>query len=183
MAQGPTATTVSANPGLGNSAITIQGTVTDQSPGMTTLGIPAKGTPAISDASMTQWMEYLYMQYPEPTNATGVPVTLTYTDPNNNTYTMGTTTSDINGHYSYDFTPTIPGLYQVTATFCGSNSYYTSSAAAAFTYAPTATVAPTASPQANLATTTDLMTYIAVAVIAIIIAIAIVGLLLSKKHA
>ena len=59
---GNTATTVSA-PTVTTSAGTpeiIQGTVTDQSPGQTCLGIPAAGTPAISDASMSAWMEYLY---------------------------------------------------------------------------------------------------------------------------
>jgi outer membrane protein assembly factor BamB len=146
LAKGPTATTVSATPAQGT-GITIQGTVTDQSPGTTGLGIPEAGTPAISDASMSQWMEYLFMQYPEPTNATGVPVTLMYTDPNNNAYTIGTTTSDASGHYSYVFTPTVPGLYTVTATFGGSNSYYSSSAEASFTYTPTTTTAtPTPAP-------------------------------------
>jgi len=146
--QGLTATTVAATAGSGN-VITIQGTVTDQSPGQTCLGIPATGTPAVSDASMNQWMAYLYQQQPEPMNATGVPVTLTYTDPNNNTYTMGTTTSDLTGHFAYEFTPAIPGSYTVTATFCGSNSYYSSSDETSFTYAPlvaAATTAPTVTP-------------------------------------
>ena len=58
------------------SPVTIRGTVSDQSAGQTCLGIPAKGSPAISDASMSSWMEYLYQQKPQPANATGVPVTL-----------------------------------------------------------------------------------------------------------
>ena len=89
--KGQTATTVTAEPFINDaSQILIKGTVTDQSPGQTCLGIPAAGTPAISDASMSAWMEYLYMQQPEPNNATGVPVTLSYIDPNNNIYTIGT---------------------------------------------------------------------------------------------
>ena len=106
----------------------IQGTVTDQSPGQTCLGIPAAGTPAISDASMSDWMAYLYMQQPKPTNATGVPVTLSVFDPNNNTYAIGTTTSDVNGHFGLMWTPPVPGYYTITATFAGSNSYYGSTA-------------------------------------------------------
>ena len=61
---GQTATTISASPEIsihGNNVL-IQGTVTDQSPGQTCLGIPAAGTPAVSDASMSEWMEYLYMR-------------------------------------------------------------------------------------------------------------------------
>ncbi len=46
--------------------------------------------------------------------------------------------------------------------------------------APTA--APTPVAQTNLATTSDLMTYMVVGIIAIIIAIAIVGVLILRKH-
>ncbi len=59
--KGLSATTVTApeiTQTLGTS-ILVKGTVTDQSPGQTAQGIPAKGTPAISDESMTAWMEYL----------------------------------------------------------------------------------------------------------------------------
>ena len=127
--KGQTATTVETAPVFNNNAnIMITGTVTDQSPGETCLGIPAKGTPAISDDSMGRWMEYLYMQSPKPTNATGVPVTLSVVDPNNNYFVIGTTTTDTNGQYSYAFTPDVPGTYAITASFGGSNSYYSSSA-------------------------------------------------------
>ena len=59
-------------------------------------------------------------------NATGVPVTLSYIDSNSNSYIIGTVTSDINGHYSYTFTPDIPGTYKILANFGGSNSYFSS---------------------------------------------------------
>ena len=185
---GPSATTISApsQTSTFGTPVLIQGTVTDQSPGA--LGASTrstKGTPCVSDDSMQQWMQYIYMQQPLPTNVTGVPVTLTYIDPNNNTGEIGTTaTIGSTGHYSISWTPQIPGVYTITATFCGTNSYGTSSALTSLDVSNAGpTVAPTASPQANLATTSDLMTYIAVAVIAIIIAIAIVGLLLLRKHA
>ena len=45
-----------------------------------------------------------------------------------------------------------------------------------------ATPAPTEALQSNLVTTADLLMYLAVGVIAIIIAVAIVGLLLLKKR-
>ena len=122
---GLSATTVSAEQNVRplGSEFQIQGTVTDQSPGQTCLGIPAAGTPAIADAYMDQWMSYLYQQQPEPMNATGVPVTLTALDPNGNIENLGTTTSNINGNYAIDWTPPVPGLYTITATFSGTNSY------------------------------------------------------------
>ena len=158
-----------------NTQVWITGSVTDQSPGQTCLGIPAAGTPAISDASMSAWMEYLYEQSPKPLNATGVPVTLTYVDPNNNTGTIGTTYSDITGHYQYAFTPPVPGAYTITATFGGSNSYYSSTAETSFKFVTPASAAPepTATP------TSVVETYFVPAVIAIIVAIIIVGAILA----
>jgi hypothetical protein len=67
-------------------------------------------------------------------------------------------------------------------TFVGSNSFWPSNSESSFTLNPTPTVAPTITPQTNLATTTDIVTYMAVGVIAIIIAIAIVGILLLRKR-
>jgi len=108
---------------------TISGTVTDQSPGQTCLGIPAAGTPAISDDSMTAWMEYLYMQDQMPTNATGVPVQLVAIDSSGASTNIGTVTSDIAGYFITSWTaPSTPGVYKIVANFAGSNSYYSSSA-------------------------------------------------------
>ena len=153
--KGLTQTTVSTSPGINSkNQLLITGTVTDQSPGQTCLGIPAAGTPAISDASMSQWMAYLYEQSPKPTNATGVPVTLTYVDPNNNTGTIGTTASDTNGQYSYTYTPPVPGTYKVIATFAGSESYFSSTAQTTMLFdEPIATAAPTQAPTQSVADT------------------------------
>ncbi len=186
--QGPSATTVTA-PDIAatvGTPLVIRGTVLDVSAGTKQNEQAADfpyGVPAVSDPSMSQWMEYVYMQKPIPTNTTGVPVTLSVIDSNGNYRQIGTTTTDSSGMFTYSWAPDIPGSYTVIATFAGSNSYYGSSAETSF-YATTApaTPAPTATAASNLATTTDLMTYIAVAVIAIIIAIAIVGLLLLRKH-
>ena len=98
-------------------SVLIQGTVTNQSPGQIFLGVPATGTPAISDARMSQWMEYLYQQQPIPGNATGVPVRLTAIDPNGNTQNIGTVTSDMTGLFSAMWTPPVPGKYTIIASW------------------------------------------------------------------
>jgi hypothetical protein len=175
--KGLSATTVSApetTQTLGTK-ILVKGTVTDNSPGQTSLGIPAKGTPAISDDSMTAWMEYLYMQQPIPTNATGVEVVIEVLDSNNNYYEVGRTTSDASGLYSLAFTPEVAGKYTIIARFAGSESYYSSSAETAINVdnPPTATPQPTQAP-ASLADQ-----YILPGIIGIIVAIAVVGALLA----
>ncbi len=205
--KGQSATTLTVSPkvtGQGSSVI-IEGTVTDQSPGQTSLGIPAAGTPAISDASMSAWMQYLYLQQPMPTNATGVTVTLDSIDPNNNFVHIGTATSDLSGLYSFMWTPPIPGKYTIIATFQGSDSYYSSYAETAMgispaaahpsttttpppttpsptgTPAPTSTVSPSVAPTptppaSSAASSTTLYIVAAAAVIIIIIAAAAIVL-------
>ena len=185
--KGPSATTVSA-PSVGVTTatpITIKGTVLDISAGasqqQTASNFP-NGLPCVSDASQSNWMEFVYQQQVCPNNITGVPVTISVLDSNNNFRTIGTTTSDGSGTYSLTWTPDIAGNYTVIANFAGSNSYYPSSAETAFFAGTTPTTAPTStSSQSNLATTTDLMTYIVVAIIAIIIAIAIATVLMLRK--
>ena len=167
--KGQTATTVSA-PLTGVTAgqsVTIMGTVTDQSPGAT-------GTPAIADASMTQWMEYEYMQKPIPTNATGVPVSIDAVDPNGNYIHIGNATSDTSGLYSYEWTPpNVPGEYTIRTTFGGTESYYSSYSETAMSVTePSATASPY--PVVTLPPTEM---YIGVAAAAIIVVILIVGAL------
>ena len=182
--KGLTQTTITSAPyANSNSKILITGTVTDQSPGQTCLGIPAAGTPAISDDSMSAWMAYLYEQSPKPTNATGVQVTLTAIDPNGNYQTIGTTTSDANGQFSYTYTPPVPGAYKITATFGGSNSYYSSTAQTTMGFEePAATTAPTATPVSNFATTNDLMLGIAAIIVVIVIIGIVLAILLLRKR-
>ena len=184
---GPSQTTITA-PDVGvttATTITLSGRVTDISAGAKQDVVAANfphGLPCVSDASMTQFMEGVYEQQPMPTNTTGVPVTLYVLDSNNNYRSIGTTTTNANGFYSFNWKPDIAGNYTVTATFAGTQSYYGSSGQAAFyANAPSATQAPIATPAANLATASDVTMGIAVAVIAIIIAIAIVGVLLLRK--
>jgi hypothetical protein len=189
--KGPSATTVSAPQGgvsMGSS-FTITGSVTDQSPGAKALANKmafVNGVPCVPDANQEAWMEYLYMQQPKPSSATGVPVTIGAVDPNGNFVHLGDTTSDLNGFYSFQVNPDMlsagAGTYTVIATFEGSNSYGPSSSESALTLNSASTVTPAATAQGNVATTTDLMTYMAVGVVAIIIAIALVGILLLRKR-
>jgi hypothetical protein len=149
--KGPTATSVTASPAVlaNGSNVLIRGTVTDQSPGQTCLGIPAAGTPAIADLYMKPWMEYLYMQQPEPTNATGVPVQLYATGPDGTPINIGTVTSDIYGNYEYMWTPPTTGTYKILAGFAGSGSYYASSAETSLGVGPSpAAPTPAAEPPA-----------------------------------
>jgi FOG: WD40-like repeat len=108
--KGPSATTVAAPQAsiIKGQSLTITGTVMDKSVGTTQAeqaGRFPNGLPAISDASMNDWMNYVYMQKPKPTNATGVPVTLSVIDSNGNYRTIGDVTTDINGFFSYQYTP------------------------------------------------------------------------------
>ena len=175
--KGSSATTVSAPqvvPALGSSVM-ITGTVTDDTPGAGSrnandmVDMVLKGTPAISDADMGRWMEYLFMQQAKPTNATGVPVSLAAFDPNGNYIPIGDVTSDINGNYGIPFTPDVPGTYQILATFAGSKSYGGSDATTYLSIGegPTITPGPTETPPS----TADM--YIVPATIGIIVAIAI----------
>ena len=194
LGKGTTSTTVSApqTAVTAGTTVVISGSVVDTSPASSDAAISAmyhNGVPAISDDNMSVWMDYLHMQNAtllnNPPAVNGVPVSLDALDPNGNYIHIGDATSLGSGNFGYQWTPTTPGQYQIYATFGGSNSYYSSYAqtfAAVANAAATATPAPTAnSGPSNYATTSDLMTYIVDGVIAIIIAVAIVGLVLYRK--
>jgi outer membrane protein assembly factor BamB len=156
--------------------IIISGTVMDPSAAQ-------PNTPCISEASMGAWMSYLHLQSQIPGNVTGVPVSIDAIDPNGNPVHIGDATSDMSGTFAYTWTPQMAGNYQITATFMGSNSYGSSWAEthANVVNAQTST-APTNTQISLGQTTTDsLAMYLVVGVIAIIIAIAIIGVLLLKK--
>ena len=170
--KGPSKTTVSI-PGTAveiGQSITITGTVTDQTPA-------SKDTPAISDEDMGAWMEYLHMQYPIPADVKGVEVSLDTIDPNGNYIQIGETTSDMSGSFGFSWAPEIPGLYKVTATFAGSESYGSSYASTYLTTidSPQSTPDPTPTP----APMTD--TYVVGTGIAVIAAIAVAAFLLLRK--
>ena len=185
--KGPTATTIQT-PLIGitqGQDFIVQGTVMDTSAGTKQTTVATRfpnGVPAVSDNSQTAWMQYVYMQNPKPTSTSGVDVSISLVDPNGNINIVGTTHSDSNGLYTFHITSRMltagAGTYAVLANFAGSGSYWPSNSESAFILNSAQAVTPTTTPQSNLATTTDIMTYIAVAAIAIIIAIAIIGALI-----
>jgi outer membrane protein assembly factor BamB len=178
--KGPSATAVTA-PDVGvvaGGSMVIQGMVTDISPGTEEYALTARfpnGVPAVSDASMSEWMKYVYLQFARPTDATGVEVTLTAIDPNGNFIELGKTTSDASGSFGFAWvTPNVPGMYKIIATFAGSKSYYPSFAE---TYAVVAEAPPApAEPEPAPPSMAD--TYLLPATAGIIVTIVAVGVVL-----
>jgi hypothetical protein len=127
-------------------------------------------------------MQYVYMQFPQPSNAKGVPVTLSVLDSNGNYRDIGTTTSDADGFFRFKWTPDIEGEYTVYASFAGSESYYSSNAVAAFAVDP----APAAEPEQPQPQPSMADQYLLPATGGIIAAVAIVGaliMLMLRKRA
>lgn len=172
--KGPSKTTVDA-PNIAvpkGTGILIKGTVTDQSPG-------AKDTPAISDADMNAWMDYLYMKQARPENAKGVPVKLQAILSNGETIDIGIPTSDANGNYEYLWTPSTEGTYKIIATFEGSESYYGSHAATAVAVGPAASQPPQQQASvSSLALPIEIYAFFAI----VIIFMAVLTVLVIKKR-
>jgi hypothetical protein len=141
---GKSATTVSAPTTTvpSGTGVLIQGTVTDQSPG-------APGTPAVSDDSQPQWMQYLYQNKPMPTNVNGVPVFLQAMLSNGTLIDIWHVKTDLMGHYEYTWVPPTQDTYKIIATFEGSNSYYTSSGECGLSVGSAAPNVPSANDIAN----------------------------------
>ena len=157
----------------------LTGTVLDKSPAQ-------PGTTAVSDDSMTTWMNYLMQNNASlvnsPPKPNGVPVTLTALDPNGNTESIGTVITDASGHYALSWTPPVVGLYAITASFKGTNSYWSSSEETSINVIESsATTTATAIPTQSITNQ-----YFIPAVIGIVITIVLVGavlaILLLRKH-
>jgi hypothetical protein len=165
--KGESETTITTSPKVSTlgTGVLIEGKVIDKT-------LSADGAAAVSDSSMANWMEYLYMQQPQPTNATGVTVKLDVVDANGNCRTIGEVTTDFTGAYSFAWQPDIPGKYTIMASYSGSNSYGSSFAETAIQVndVPQTSATPTVEKVQSM---TD--TYVLAVGIAIIIAIAIVG--------
>jgi hypothetical protein len=178
--KGSSATTVTAPTfsATSESSVLIQGTVTDTSSGTTQKEQAARfpnGVAVSSDATMTEWMAYVYQQAAKPTDFTGVEVTINVVDSNGNYRTIGTATTDSTGFYSLVWKPDIEGKYTVYATFAGTKGYWPSKTTTAFNVDP---AAPTPTPtDAPAQSTADM--YFVPAVAGIIVAIAIVGVILA----
>jgi outer membrane protein assembly factor BamB len=186
----------------------LRGTVTDKAAGAKQLVESGEfnTVPAMSDESMGDWMNYIHMQKPKPTDVTGVEVHLTAIDPNGNSQDIGTAISNDLGNYAIPWTPPVEGVYIVTATFEGSNSYYPSEAGTSFVVseaaaavitptppAPTPTpVAPTPTPTQPVSPSpseapqptsagTPTITYVAIAAAVLVIIVAAAVLVLRKR--
>ena len=161
-------------------SVLVKGMVTDVSPGTKDSGLTMRfpnGVPAVADESMSDWMQYVHMQFPQPTDVMGIDVVLKVLDPNNNVYNIGTATGDSSGLFSQLFTPDVPGKYTIIATFEGSEAYYGASAQTAIYVeeAPQPTPEPTSTPAAM----TD--TYLTGSTIAILAGLGIAVFLLLRK--
>jgi hypothetical protein len=180
--KGQSKTTVTATPGViaKGSTVLIQGTVLDQSPAQ-------PNTPCVSTASMKTQMDYLHMQLPiggvwGNDVMTGVSVTLTAIDQNGNPTDIGTvTTNAYYGTFETAWTPPEEGTYEIIASFAGDASYGSSGASAAATvgHAPETTAPVEIPPPTDI---TPLYYAVAAATIAIIIAIAVVGMFMLRKR-
>jgi hypothetical protein len=183
--KGPSALTVTAPDtavALGSS-IAIKGTVTDISTGSKQSEQLARfpnGLPAVSDESQSDWMEYVYMQKPRPTNTKGVEVTLSVIDSNGNYREIGKTAT-IDGTFALIWKPDVEGLFTVYASFAGTESYWPSHAVTYFAVDP---ATPTTTPQPTQApSTADLYFVPAIAGLFIFVAIiAVVIILVLRKR-
>ncbi len=170
--KGPTATTVSVSPTVAanGSSVLIQGTILDQSPGQ-------KDTACVSKESMSAWMEYLHMQKPVPTNATGVPVMLKAMGSDGTVLDIITVTSDLKGHFEYTWTPTNADTYKVMASFSGDDSYWGSWEEAGLGVIS----APSTSQAEIIQTDYSILLYAILAAVVIAIIIGIIALVLSLR--
>jgi hypothetical protein len=179
--KGESETTVSAPQTAivaGSSAV-LSGTILDQSPAQ-------PGAACVSKDSMSTYMEFLHMQRPidgfyHNVTVTGVPVSIDVIDPNNNFFHIATVTSDEKGNFGYTWKPEIAGQYKITATFAGDESYGSSWATTYAIVCDAPTQAPTIEPLNIDSSTNALMTTLIAGIVAIIIAIGIVGVLILRK--
>ncbi len=183
--KGPSSTTVTA-PDEGipkGTSVTIKGKVTDESPGTKDPEIALRfsnGVPVMADEIMSDWMLYVYKQFPMPTNAQGVPVKIEIIDPNGEYAWIGTPTTDMDGNFAFSWIPTNEGQYQVIATFDGSGAYYGSHAITYLTIDPA--IAPTGPITPEEPTTPLITTEIAIVVVVAIAAIVIVAFFALRRR-
>jgi len=179
--KGKSATTVTAPDVVvpkGN-GIMIKGTVFDTSPAQ-------PGTQCVSKESMSTWMAYLHDQWPidgfwHNETITGVPVSLDATDPNGNSIHIGDVITDgYSGTFGFTWHPEISGQYTVMATFMGDDSYGSSFATTYATISEAAVVTPTPTQTPIIMPPYEM--YTVGTGIAVIIAVAIIGLLLLRKR-
>ncbi len=185
--KGPSKTTVEApmTATVLGSSLMIRGTVTDISAGTAQKEQAARfpnGVPAVSDASMGVWMEYVYMQKPRPRDVTGVPVVLSVLDSNGNYREIGRVVSNSDGFYTLNWKPDIEGQYTVFAEFGGSESYWPSRAVTSFAVDPVPAVPAEPEPAPPSISDTYFLPVVAGFAVAFIIVIVLLAMLLIKKR-
>ena len=174
--KGPTAITASAP----STAITlgqtilISGTIMDISPGTQADDLKfrfPRGVPAMSDDDMSEWMLHVYKHFDLTTHVNGVTIDVWAIDPNGNDYYVGETVSDAQGNFVIQFTPEIPGQFDIFTFFYGSKAYYGD-------YTNTPLLVVEAEPAAN----NNMLTYglYAIGIIAIVVVL-LFGLLIIRK--
>jgi len=178
--KGPTEMTVTASNAVvtAENTVLISGTVMDISPGTEQDNVIrrfSKGVPAVSDESMSEWMLYVYKQFERPMSTTGVEVTV-FVQQGDHVIDVGKTVSDANGRFAITWTPPADatGNWDIYAYFSGSGGYYGTFAKSEMAVlAAPEVVPPEPLPPYGW--------YILGAAIAIIAAVAIVGILLFRK--
>jgi len=181
--KGPTATTVqapeSAQPT--GTPILIKGTVMDISPGTRETSISLRfpgGVPAVADEFMGDWMEYVYMQFPRPSNVKGVWVKIDAINVYTGEYLdLGGTHTDETGFYTVAWTPPKEGLYKILATFPGTKSYWPSHAETSILVsAPTpAPEIPTPASPEQVSTLRSTVETLMIALTALLVIVIIIG--------
>jgi hypothetical protein len=121
---------------------------------------------------MSDWMLYVYKQFDQPMDTTGVSVSIDAVDPNGNYIHLGDTTTDASGFYSLKVTPDLEGTYTIYATFAGTAAYYGS-------YAETALGVDQAAASPTTTTEASAIEQYFVPVAGLIIVIALIGVVLS----
>jgi hypothetical protein len=119
------------------------------------------------------------MQQPMPQNATGVPVMVQALDSAGNLIDIGTVTSDAFGNFKVAFCPDKEDVYTILASFLGTDSYYASYASTGVAVGP---APPEPEPYPEPAVMPDYTLTIIGTGIAVIAAVAIVGILILRKR-
>jgi len=189
--KGPSALTVAKTGTVAEkgSAFTIQGTVMDVSPGTQDDTMKLRfpyGVPAVSDASQSAWMLYVYKNFERPTDTTGVPIKIEVMTPSGQYQNLGTTTSDAYGNWAFGICPEEAGTYMIIATFEGSEAYYGATQTSYLTVAdPIEIDVDTASIESAVNdakdTVSGLTTYVMAILVLVIIALLIAIYTLLKK--
>jgi hypothetical protein len=187
---GPSATTLQTplNAVTSGQGVIIQGTVMDISAGTQQSTIAPRfpnGVPAVSDNDQTAWMEYVYMQNSKPSSVTGVPVTLTFIDPNGNSHSDTVTTDGASGTFSYVVPSSMlsagAGKYTVIASFEGTHAYYPSTATSSLLVGSEAAATPTPTQGPTSPVDAYFLPAVAAIIIILIVGIALIMLMLRKR--